>query len=358
MIYFHEAHDLDPRTGYSGAFQQFYSALCRVAPGCYTAHLRECFSVAHQEPLDLEIFFGQPYEHFAKDNFAERRTAKRGVFTMWEWERINPDLIYGIEKYFDFVIVPTEYCRQVFARHLPDHPIYVCPLGVNPNLFPKLQRDYSSTPFVFIWQGFVIDPEPSRNRKRLDLVMQAFNELNLPDAILIVKGMKKATRYGWPLYLHGHPGYGNNITAISDEFSQAELLSLWQRAHFGIFPSEGEGVGLIPLEMMCTGMPVAIADNTGSAQYCHPLYNYVLASDFHEERYGVHFTRPSIETIKTTMAYAYHNRGNIEAQGMRAAQWIRENHTYQHSAKFFHELCKMILSGYHETREASCTMSR
>lgn len=350
MIYFHEVHDLDPRTGYSGAFQQFYSALCRVAPGQFTAHPRNCLRPRVNESIDLDIFFGQPYEHFAEGNFKDRQCSKRGVFTMWEWERINPDLLFGIEKYFDFVIVPTQYCKKIFEQHLPDHPVFVCPLGVNPDMFPLLQRDYAAEPFIFIWQGFVVAPDPAQNRKRVDLVLQAFNELNLPDAILITKGMKKATRFNVPMYLHGH--YGDNVSTISDELSQAELISLWQRAHFGIFPSEGEGVGLIPLEMMSTGMPVAIADNTGAAEYCNALVNYPIPSTVREERHGISFTRPSIDDIKEIMLYAYHNRAAIEQRGLQAAAWIRENHTYEHAARQFVDLCGDLM-----LTEAECSLT-
>jgi len=303
VVFLHEIRGLSARTGYGGAFQALYYALMKLYPGRVISH--PFFRLTGKPEIDCDVFFGQPYNRFLDD--FERRHC---------------------EQYFDFIIVPTRWCQKVFEQTFPDHPVYLCPLGVNPDIYPMLHRPLDRHPFTFLWQGFVVN-----DRKRADLVLRAFKELDLPNSRLIVKYLPDISKSKIKHILSD-----SKITMIGEQFSFPEMLSLWQECDFGVFPSEGEGVGLIPLECMTTGMPVAIANNTGAADYCDNRYNFPLECKETADSYfqdGSRFAVPTLEAIKTAMSKAYHERAAVQRRGKAAGSWIRANHTNRHSAQKF-----------------------
>lgn len=343
LIYFHEIADIDPRTGYGGAFQSLYYALAKSFPGEVMAH--DPRVLKPEVVPDVEIFFGMPYKGHI-ENFKHRYCTRKGIYTMYESERIPYEFIRYVEEFFDFIIVPTAWCKDIFERHFPHHPVHVCPLGVNPDLYPVLERPADRQPFTIMWQGFIVG-----DRKRADLVEQAFDQLNLPNARLIVKALTR-------------PTLGENVTynIINDRSSwilkhcnYAEMLSLWSMADFGIHPSNSEGVGMIPLEWMTTGMPVALARNSGAIDYCDPDYNYQLeCSELTESVFkdGVMLPTVSLEAVKEVINHAYHNREEIREKGIAAAHWMRTHHTYDHSAVKFMNICRQLVQ-----TEAECSMT-
>lgn len=342
MIYFHEMRRIEPRSGYGSAFQGLYLALCHLASEKFITCPFNAFK--DRPKIELEIFFGQAYEHLNKhtDVFATRYSELKGIFTMWETTRINPEMAYAIEKYFDFIIVPTEWCRRIFVEHFPFHPVYVCPLGIDPAQYPMLERPSGRSPYTFLFQGFALTKD--NDRKHHELVLQAFKELHMPDARLVIKTLARASMLKAPVVLPMTEDY--RVMLVSDDYSHAEKLSLYQLADFAILPSEGEGVGLAPLEWMATGLPCAFSENTGAAQYCHHKFNFPLVCDV--EKPWIHgdgsmATIPSLETIKRAMLFAYENREYVAAIGRQAAYWMRHKHTYDQAAQHFMQIVNKVL---------------
>lgn len=336
MIYFHETKNLETRSGYGGAFQALASAL--VKGHSDRVFVYPPYAFKPQPKIDLEIFCGFPTQHYA-NHFDTDYGCPRGIYTMWEVDRIRPDLIRCIEKYFDFVVVPTTYCQKIFQQHLPDHPVYLSPNGLWTETFPYLQRDFRKQPFTVIWQGFSME-----DRKRRDLAETAFKELNLPDARLVMKAMSRVAISKVPMY-----GRGLRESFISDNWTVAEQLSMWQQCDLGVMPSEGEGIGMIPLEQMCTGMPVALADNSGAHDYCDERYNLPMKCEIEKEYihgWGVPVRVPSIEEIQSKILWAYQNREESLALGRKAAMWIREQHSSNVAADKFIRTCEQVLQDF------------
>lgn len=340
MIYFHQTPGIVLTTGYGGAFQGLYHALLANYPALAAdvcAHPFYHFQADKQ--ADIDLFFGVAkgcLRHFYMDRYGTRK----GMFTMCETDPMPEEFVEMISQYFEFIVVPTRWVQGIFERTFPDLPVYYVPLGVNSQLFPKLVRKRSgSEPFTFIWQGFVF-----RDRKRSDLVEQAFRELKLPNSRLIVKALAKATKKQIELHL---PPDHDGVQYIQADYSFAEMISLWQRCDFAVIPSEGEAVGLIPLEMMSTGLPVALADNTGASEYCDEHYNYPMACDVEQPSFGdgaATVRIPSIDEIKRVMTHAYENRAEIAATGQAASSWIHEEHSYGKASDYLAQVFRRELA--------------
>lgn len=338
MIYLYEVDSVDQRTGYGGLFSSLALSLLRS----YGGQVATYKSQALPQPVDadVEIFFGQPYPG-VEQQFSKRRAPLRGVYTMFEQPQIPWEFVFCVEKYFDFVIVPTEWCAGVFRRIFPSKRIYVSQAGVDCDLYPFMERPMNRKPFTILWQGFHI-----KDRKRYDLALEAFKLLDLPDARLIIKVFSRATESQATYYLHDKQ---TRVSWIADACSHVEKLSLWQQCDFAVCPSNGEGIGMMPLEWMATGLPCAFTNNTGAAQFCDERYNYPLAAtEQGNYRDGVPFTCPSMPTVAAAIQHAYNSREELRLKAAIAANWVRRTYSMQYAAESLMsvvELAKKELRG-------------
>lgn len=347
MIYLHEVDSVDPRTGYGGLFHALSLALLR-AHGNSVALFRPK-SLPEKLAPDVEIFFGQPYKAVEKQ-FAERRAPLKGVYTMFERTEIPWEFVYCVEKYFDFVIVPTEWCAGVFRRVFPNHPIYVSPAGVDGYLYPYMERPSDRNPFTFLWQGFHMN-----DRKRFDLVLEAFRLLNLPDAWLLLKIFAKASLSQAVYYLHDK---NERVSFIGDCCSHAEKLSLWHQCDFAICPSNSEGIGMMPLEWMASGLPCAFTNNTGAANFANSDFNYPLpATEIGVDKDGLEYSGPSINSVAAVMLHAYNNRIEIKEKASAAARWVRFNYGIDGAADEFVRTVERIQADMKGAPQCLATMS-
>jgi glycosyltransferase involved in cell wall biosynthesis len=292
---------------------------------------------------DVQIYCGGLYsdleEHF------ERKSQLLLAYTMYEATILHPDFKRNMHK-FDGLIVPSDWCKKVFEDNGYKGPIFVVPLGVNPDDWPLLDRPVDRKPFRILWQGAVIN-----DRKGGPLVLKVFNDLNLPDSELWLKFNPHYTisRIEWDLWLDKQCleqilVYPYQVKKINDirvrscgrAFKQKELRRFLSHADLSIYPSFGEGFGLIPLEHMATGLPVILADNSGMSMYANPEYCWPISckakcSSFGQE-HGVDYLADEDE-IKRAILWAYENRVDMRALGERASAWVRENWTYEKAAR-------------------------
>lgn len=343
MIYFHEVRNVLPGTGYGRAFHDLHLALMNYRPRMFCTHPYAGIGAGtgHND-FDIEVFFGPPRDIY-KAAFENGHAPVRGVFTMFESLVVPDDFVANIREHFDFIIVPSRWCYDLFTKVFPNHPVFIVPLGVDCDSFPVLDRDFSGT-FVFLWQGYAL-----RDRKRADIVVRAFDLCEFDDAHLVIK----YTPNGNLGKQHFQSTQGNK-TMIAEHYSHAEMLSLWQQCHAGIMPSEAEGIGLMPLEWMATGMPAAFSCNTGAADYADRTVNFPLKCREIEQTFfndGASGSVPTVETVVEFMRYAYLHREKVAAMGRRAATWVREHWNYERSAVRYIEVIKQV-------KETLCSKTR
>ena len=323
MIYLYEADCCDPRTGYGGLFHSLSLALLKAAPdtvACYRPG-----SLPEGIPCDVDLYFGQPYVN-TDEQIGKRYGRLKGIYTMHERQQAPYEFIRCIEKYFDFIIVPTEWCKTLFERIFPDHPVYVSPAGVDTYLYPYYERPADRNPFTFLWQGFAIN-----DRKNYQLVHEAFRKLALPNSRLIIKSFSRASLSKVNYAMHDKK---QNESWISDNCNHAEKLSFWQRCDFAVMPSNAEGIGMMPLEWMSSGLPCAFTNNTGAATYCDERFNYPLpATQLGQYDDLVAYSRPTLGSVMDIMNHAYHSREEIQNKASLAAMWIRANHSTEIAAE-------------------------
>lgn len=208
-------------------------------------------SLGHEVPYShpkapVQLNFAQP-EHFKM-----HRDQYQIGYTPWESTKI-PDRWRIMLEACDEVWTTSEWCANVFEDNgFKNTKIY--PHGIEDIWTPKRRQDDGVIKFLHIGE-----PAP---RKAGQMVVDVFTELfgNDPRYSLTIKAYHSSTTRIYDNYLDknilGLPHkLFSNISLITDEISNEELVRLYHNHDVLVYPSYGEGFGFIPLQALATGMP-------------------------------------------------------------------------------------------------------
>lgn len=274
--------------------------------------------------------------------------------TMWETTEL-PETWIPCCAGNSGLIVPSEFCRQVFGQKI-DLPIEVVRLGVNPAKFPELERSERDE-FTFLMVGTL------SGRKGADIAVEAFEAEFAPHepVKLLLKTMAGILELGRNRALPDDP----RIEVIDSNLSRRELLALYGRADCLVASSRGEASGLTPREAMSTGIPAIVTAWGGLLEIANPECAFVLEVEGEEPAFGpiypLHATggarmgrlaTPSVEHLRVLMREAYENPDRTREMGRAAARWIRSDWTYEICASRWLEAIATLVTQARESRGA------
>lgn len=238
----------------------------------------------------------------------------------------------------DLMLVPSRHNEELFKREGVTTPIEVVHLGVDTDAYPKVERPPRKT-FTFLMYGVLTI------RKNPGAALSAFLDLykDNPDVRIIFKthsGTMGAVQMPYP-----------NVQIIDEYTTPEKMKEYLFEADAFVFPSRGEGWGLPPLEAMATGLPTILSHNTGLSEYCDYAYNYPIvcptkspAQRFPKKWGNVgNWYEPDYERLKYFMKYVVDNREECYLNGLKASDWVRDNFTFDNTAKRILELVDQLL---------------
>jgi glycosyltransferase involved in cell wall biosynthesis len=244
--------------------------------------------------------------------------------TMYESTRIPDDWATHVNTKAERLIVPCQWCADVFRDNGVTTPIHIIPGGVDPVEFPATGIPLpTNRPYTFLAFG------DRGSRKGQDLVWEAFYNVfgDNPDVRLIVK-----TRQGGLPWLSTAKGdrrvtiWREDVPHMADVYAHVDCV---------VNPTKGEGWGLFPREAACTGKPVictAIGGTLdGIEHWGIPIVNYKMVPA--AILGGGEWAMPDVEEVGTHMRWCYDHREEAWQKGQQAAVWLREHQTWQHSAQ-------------------------
>lgn len=152
-------------------------------------------------------------------------------------------------KTFDEIWVGNQFSADAVANSGVDVPTYVFELGIDDMWTPFKRGNRGKIKFLHV--------DSDSPRKRADLVEAAFVKLfkNNKDVELTLKYHSNDKSGFSVMDLFNQNESHDNIKRIYKTISQSEMVKLYHDHDILIYPTEGEGFGLIPLQALATGMP-------------------------------------------------------------------------------------------------------
>lgn len=304
--YHTHAGGLDLTQGYGVAGQQIVNALQKLG---HTTPFN------HSEAA-VQINFTQPvYYQFWENQYVIG-------YTPWESTGLEDNWNNLMNK-CDEVWTTSDWCAEVFRQNGVTKPLYVYEHGIDHDWSPWRRK---SKPKVL---KFLHHGEPAL-RKCGQMAFNAFEELfgNDPRYSMTIKSNgPTVVRSRYPDgSIAKVSDTNNNVRIITNLLDKHELISLYKQHDVLIYPSLGEGFGLIPLQAMATGMPVIM--NTTWA----PYRRFSVGLDINDRLIpsphpGVHpgeVLQPDFESLKQQMQRAAENFESFSEPAYENAPAIHE----------------------------------
>jgi glycosyltransferase involved in cell wall biosynthesis len=207
----------------------------------------------NSKDFDVHINFCQPYYY----QLSNQHTIG---YTPWESTVIPKGWLSSMES-CEEIWTTSNFVKEVFESYLKDKEVFVLHHGVSDD-FSIIDREVTKT-FNFLHIG------GDSKRKNSQMVVDAFLELfeGKQEFRLILKYSENSNAYissssrTYPA--EEHP----QILGLSGNLDTIDLVRLYHKCHAFVYPTKGEGFGMMPFEAISTGMPTICTNLTGCADF-------------------------------------------------------------------------------------------
>lgn len=280
-ISFHTVKDnLDTTRGYGNAGMHVVTSLQ---------------ALGHEVPFDdetapVQISFCPP--HWYKFHEGQYKIG----YTPWESTELPAGWVEKMNE-CDEVWATSEWVADVYKDAGVTKPIYVYHHGLDHKWVPE-KREVGDV-VKFLHMG-----EPAL-RKGGQMTVDAFRAVfgDREDVHLTIKAYHQHFLRVWDNGKITTPDKAyNNVTVIVDSIPESELMELYYNNDVLVYPSYGEGFGLIPLQALGTGMPVI--STHAWAPYSKYLKEYSIGARYDRSIWALHpgdVLYPKYDDLKATM---------------------------------------------------------
>jgi glycosyltransferase involved in cell wall biosynthesis len=247
-------------------------------------------------PADVEINFIQPHLY----QFFDDKSIRVG-YTPWESTLLPSDEGDWIEPMQNCheVWAPNHFTKNVFEENgVKD--VKVFSHGVDDTFSPRERSLKYKLRFLHVGHPAL--------RKGLADTIDSFLDLfaGNNDVELVIKGYKNSDKtFKIPDKAYKEP----NIKIILDNLNYTQLADLFGSCHVLLYPSWGEGFGLIPLQSMATGMPSIFT--SGWADYEYLASDLSIKSSLHKSPWQIlhpgEMFKPDLNDFKEKILMVYKN---------------------------------------------------
>lgn len=233
----------------------------RVEPGYLQAGEVDLIADVLAKPVhidsDLRIIYAPPLWPHPWGAKSEKQATL--AVTMWEDDACPPFWPEHFAR-VDAVGAPSRFCQQMFQKNCSSEVLYV-PLGVNADAFPYRRRSNphaTGEPFVVLHTTTGMGDPRKGAREAIAAFKAAFT--NGENVQLILRA-----QHGIISEAIGDP----RIVPWSAYLPEDQKKNVLYAAHVLLYPSWGEGFGLLPLEAIATGLPAICSLNTSMLDYAY-----------------------------------------------------------------------------------------
>lgn len=265
-----------------------------------------------RQPEEWELLLAQPYN----SPTPERRTL---FYTMWESTELPGDFVKHINL-ADGVIVPSAWNKRVFEDNGVVRPIFVVPLGIDPEIFRPSPMNESG-PCIFATAGRILH---GGSRKGVNEVIGVFQAAfpTETDVELRVKVQPDD-----PVMDTDDP----RIKIEKAHWSDQEIAGWLQECTAFVSGAAGEGWGFWQHQASGCARPVIAAIYGGLREFMSPESSYPVAyTEENASGFPGKWAAPDWVAMMSQMRRVYMDRAEAAEKGKLAAQRAHR-YTWQYS---------------------------
>lgn len=278
----------------------------------------------NRNEIPFHINFCQPY-YYQQTNYY-----KVG-YTPWESTKIPNGWVFHMQTQ-DEIWATSNFVKDIYLANNVHTNIHVIPHGISSE-FKIIDREITGT-FNFLHVG------GDSKRKNAQMVVDAF--LDLYEGNNDFKLILKYNHFCWAeVYIDGllvpaiqHP----QIVGIPYDLSTEDLVALYHKCHCMVYPTMGEGFGMIPFESIATGMPTIVTNATGCKDFAH--YSIPLNASYGEASWNSNFygedtgqwAYPDINDLSDLMTGVVNHYDDIKKYTIKSAKIIHNEHSWSNIA--------------------------
>jgi GT2 family glycosyltransferase len=289
-----------------------------------------------RRPKDLSL----PQVLYASGDLFHKNGGKYRIgYTMLEVDGIPEDWILQANE-LDEVWVPSTFNRQTFLDSGLKAPVYVMPLGVNPDYFNmKINAYRPSQRYTFLsifeWG----------ERKAPEILLRAYHHAftRRDDVLLLLKVINTDPGLNVQAEINalGLPADGPPVAILyNQELPTHQMGSLYRSADCFVTSTRGEGWGMPIIEAMACGLPVIATDWSAQTDFLTADVGYPLAvkkmipavakCPYYE---GFRWPEPDEAQLIHLLRYVYENRDEALEKGKMASEKVLSHWTWRDAAQ-------------------------
>ena len=203
----------------------------------------------------------------------------------------------------DYIAIPSDFVKRTFVElGVPESKLLHLPYGVSLESFSPARKQ--DDVFRIIHCGAV------NLRKGCHYLLQAFSELDLPDAELWFVGPVAAETESF------RARYASSSIVYHGARPQAELARYYSQSSVFCLASIEEGLAMVIPQAMACGLPVLATDHTGAADVVrNGIDGYIV---------GIR----DVSALKEKILEMYENRERCETMGESARKRVSSGFTW------------------------------
>lgn len=247
------------------------------------------------------------------------------AYTMFEAESIPAKWVDIFNNRFDAIVVPDNFCLDIYQKSGIKVPIFVLPLAIYLEEFlVKEVKKNVGKPFVFGMSGTF------GWRKNQKLIIEAFAEEfgNNPDVLLKLHGRNGNKEE----YLQLIKKYNlKNVQLIDRVFDHKEYINFMYSLDCYVLFSHGEGFSISPREALALGIPCILSNNSGHKTICQTGFVRAVPSNilskviFNElDGHITYMYGTNLEDARQALKDVYNNYEIYKNKALKGRQWVQQ----------------------------------
>lgn len=281
-----------------------------------------CFKSRRSVSSLPQVVFGQG------DVFYRNFGSYRIGYSMLEVDGLPPEWVEQANR-MDEIWVPSNFNKKTFSDSGVKRPIFVMPLGVDPDYFnPAIRSFRPSARFCFLsvfeWG----------ERKAPELLFRAFTEEfdAAEDVMLLceIQNRDESVSIREEIArMKLREGSAPITLLLNKSIPRHQMGCLYRSADCFVTPTRGEGFGLPIIEAMACGLPVIATNWSAHTDFFDEDVGYPIKvrtlipaeakCPYYE---GFRWAEPDIDHLRLLMRHVYENQEEARMNGLKASEKV------------------------------------